>query len=141
MERRVVNSSMANLSAIGLGISPPKRRHFIIFCERGERGGLTHVHLKCYITSNMSPLISEFDGLKVRMNELDHEPTHVHVVYQGKSVFVDLVKMEITKGALPKRQAVTLLAWCEHNKTVLMRNWKNRLKPGGIVKVPPPSWK
>ena len=37
----------------------------------------------------MSPLISEFDGLKVRMNELDHEPTHVHVVYQGKSVFVD----------------------------------------------------
>ena len=102
---------------------------------------LTHVHLKCYITANMSPLISEFDGLKVRMNELDHEPTHVHVVYQGKSVFVDLVKMEITKGALPKRQAVTLLAWCEHNKTVLMRNWKNRLKPGGIVKIPPPSWK
>ena len=89
----------------------------------------------------MSPLISEFDGLKVRMNELEHEPTHVHVVYQGKSVFVDLVKMEITKGALPKRQAVTLLAWCEHNKTVLMRNWKNRLRPGGVVKIPPPSWK
>ena len=56
-------------------------------------------------------------------------------------MFVDLVKMEITKGALPKRQAVTLLAWCEHNKTVLMRNWKNRLKLGGIVKIPPPSWK
>ena len=71
------------------------------------------------------------------------EPVHVHihVKYQGRDVFVDLVKMEITKGALPKRQAVTLLAWCEHNKVVLMRNWKNRLKPGGIVRIPPPSWK
>ena len=46
----------------------------------------------------MSPLISEFDGLEVRMNELDHEPTHVHVKYQGRDVFVDLVKMEISKG-------------------------------------------
>ena len=35
----------------------------------------------------MSPLISEFDGMKVRMNELDHEPTHLHVKFQGKDVF------------------------------------------------------
>ena len=47
----------------------------------------------------MGPLISEFDGLKVRMNELDHEPTHIHVKYQGRDVFVDLVKMEITEAA------------------------------------------
>ena len=89
----------------------------------------------------MSPLISEFDGMKVRMNELDHEPTHLHVKFKGKDVFVDLVLMEITKGFLPKRQAVTLLAWCEHNKTTLLRSWKNRLAPGGIVKIPPPNWK
>ena len=60
----------------------------------------------------MSPLISEFDGLKVRMNELDHEPTHVHVKYQGRDVFVDLVKMEISKGALPKRTASSS---CRHS--------------------------
>ena len=87
------------------------------------------------------PAIAIFDGMRIRMNELDHEPTHIHVRYQGKDAFVDLVKMEITKGFLPKKQAVTLLAWCEHNKATLLRNWKNRLKPGGIVKIPPPSWK
>jgi len=89
----------------------------------------------------MSPLISEFDGMKVRMNELDHEPTHLHVKYQGRDIFVDLSLMEITKGALPKRQAVTLLAWCEHHQKTLLRSWKNRLKPGGIVRIPAPNWK
>ena len=86
------------------------------------------------------PQINEgdFDGMKVTMNYSEHNPPHFHVDFQERKIVVDIREGAIIKGALPRRQALELLAWVEVNRETLMWNWEH---PEAMKKIPSPQWK
>lgn len=93
----------------------------------------------CY-TSCMAPQINtgDFDGMVISMNFSEHNPPHFHVDFQGQKVVVDIREGAITKGSLPRRQALALLAWVEQHRETLMWNWDH---PEAMKKIPSPIWK
>ena len=86
------------------------------------------------------PQINEgdFDGMVVSMNFSEHNPPHFHVQFQDEKCVVDIKEGAITKGHLPRRQAMSLLAWVEHNLETLMWNWEH---PEAMKRIPSPKWK
>ena len=49
------------------------------------------------------PTISAFYGIIVRMYHRDHEPAHFHVFYQGNEAKIDIERLELMAGHLPRR--------------------------------------
>jgi len=88
----------------------------------------------------MPPQINEgdFDGMSVSMNFSEHNPPHFHVDFQGRKIVVDIMQGAITKGCLPRRQALELLAWVEQHRETLMWNWEH---PEAMKRIPSPKWK
>jgi len=72
------------------------------------------------------PTISIFYGIIIRMycapNE--HNPPHIHVYYQGDTAIIDINKVELTQGKLPKNKLRIVLAWVELRKEDLLANWE-----------------
>ena len=88
----------------------------------------------------MAPQINtgDHDGLVIQMTSSEHTPHHFHVDFQGQKVVVDIREGAITKGSLPRRQALALLAWVEQHRETLMWNWDH---PEAMKKIPSPIWK
>ena len=51
---------------------------------------------------------------------------------------MDIREGAITKGSLPRRQALALLAWVEQHRETLMGIWED---PAAMKKIPSPIWK
>lgn len=44
------------------------------------------------------PLISEFYGIKIYINYLDHNPPHIHVYYAEHSALVSIAELKFSKA-------------------------------------------
>jgi Domain of unknown function (DUF4160) len=49
------------------------------------------------------PTISAFYGITIRMYHRDHEPAHFQLFYQGNEAKIDIEKLQLTAGHLPRR--------------------------------------
>ena len=79
------------------------------------------------------PEICRFFGIIIRMFFEDHEPSHIHVEYQGQKAVFDL-KGNIIKGELNSRTAIKLVReWIDLRYNELQEDWK-LAKAGKVLK-------
>jgi len=71
------------------------------------------------------PTISLFYGIAIRMycGLSEHNPPHIHVYYQEFKAIIDIQKLELIEGDLPKKQRRLVLAWVELHQEDLLQNW------------------
>ena len=69
------------------------------------------------------PTISAFYGMIIRMYHRDHAPPHFHVYYQGNEAKIDIEKLELMTGRLPRRDLGLVLDWAELHQSELRHNW------------------
>jgi hypothetical protein len=70
------------------------------------------------------PTISTFYGIVIRMYHRDHEPAHFHVFYQGNEAKIDIEKLALLAGHLPRRALGLVLDWAEFRQNELRANWR-----------------
>jgi hypothetical protein len=68
------------------------------------------------------PTISAFYGIIIRMYYRD-PPAHFHVFYQGNEAKIDIEKLELMAGYLPRRALGLALDWAELHQSELRNNW------------------
>ena len=69
------------------------------------------------------PTISQFFGITIRMYYRDHGPPHIHAYYQQDEAKIDIERLEIISGRLPRRALGLVLDWAELHQQELRQNW------------------
>ncbi len=71
------------------------------------------------------PTISMFYGIIIRMYYApkEHNTPHIHVYYQDDKAIIDINRVELTEGKLPKTKLRIVLAWVELRKEELLADW------------------
>ncbi len=70
------------------------------------------------------PTISAFYGLLIQMFFQDHAPPHFHVKYGEYKALIDIRKLELIDGKLPRRALNLVLDWAELHQTALLDDWQ-----------------
>jgi len=69
------------------------------------------------------PTISMFYGIFIKMFFDDHAPPHFHVEYAEFKAVVDIRKLEVLEGHLPRRAQELVLDWAELHQQELLNDW------------------
>ncbi len=72
------------------------------------------------------PTLSMFFGIVIRMYYApkEHNPPHVHAVYQGLEAVFSVTEAEKTSGDFPGKQTRLVQAWIEIHREELLANWE-----------------
>ena len=70
--------------------------------------------------------ISMFYGILIRMylGKKDHNPPHIHALYQNKKAIFDIKTGDKTDGNLPKDKEKLVSAWIILHKDELLADWE-----------------
>ena len=82
------------------------------------------------------PIISTFFGITVRMYFADHEPSHIHVDYQGHEALVAITDGVILQGTLPRRAHALVRQWCLDHHLELEQNWMEAQALRSLARIP-----
>jgi len=69
------------------------------------------------------PTISVFYGLMIQMYFREHAQPHFHVIYGDFKAVVDIQRLELTDGKLPRRAINLVLDWAELHQQELLNDW------------------
>lgn len=71
------------------------------------------------------PTLSMFFGIVIRMYYApkEHNPPHIHAIYQNDEAVLRISDGEITAGKIPGKQVKLVQAWIEIHREELMANW------------------
>ena len=71
------------------------------------------------------PIIAEFKGIKIYMNYSfgEHNPPHVHGVYNSKRCSVSLGGEVLEKGRFPKKQLSEVVKFVKDHRDELKDMW------------------
>lgn len=69
------------------------------------------------------PTISIFYGIVVTMYWDDHGPPHFHVRYAEHQATIDIRRLCILEGSLPRRALGLTLDWAELHQAELQADW------------------
>lgn len=72
------------------------------------------------------PTLSMFFGIIIRMYYApkEHNPPHIHAVYQDKEAVFDIADGTVATGDLPSKQSRLVQAWIEIHREELTANWE-----------------
>jgi len=70
------------------------------------------------------PTISTFYGIVIQMYFRDHAPPHFHVRYGEYQATVDVRRLELAEGKLPRRALNLVLDWAELHQAELLEDWQ-----------------
>jgi hypothetical protein len=70
------------------------------------------------------PAISFFFGIFIRMFFDDHAPPHFHAEYNEHKAVINIERLEITEGPLPRRALGLVLDWAELHRAELLADWE-----------------
>lgn len=81
------------------------------------------------------PEISRFYGIIIKMffKPKEHEPAHIHALYNEYVGIFDIKTFEMIDGDLPVRAQQLVEEWLTIHKTDLEKMWQEQV----IVKLPP----
>ncbi len=82
------------------------------------------------------PTISAFYGLLIQMFFNDHAPPHFHVKYGEYKAVIDIKRLVLIDGDLPRRALNLVLDWAQLHQVELLENWRlceNMQHPRPIV--------
>lgn len=70
------------------------------------------------------PTISQFFGIFIRMFFDDHPPPHFHAKYNEHQAVIDIERLEVMEGRLPRRALSLVLEWAELHQAELLADWE-----------------
>lgn len=70
------------------------------------------------------PIISRFFGIVIRMFFNEHAPPHFHAEYAEHRAVIDIRRLEVTDGKLPRRALELVLDWAELHREELLNDWE-----------------
>ncbi len=70
------------------------------------------------------PTISMFYGIVISMFFNDHAPPHFHAKYAEFKGTVDIGKLEMIEGDLPRRALQLILDWAAIHQSELLEDWR-----------------
>ena len=72
------------------------------------------------------PTISMFYGILIRMylGKKEHNPPHIHAIFQNKKAIFDIKTSEKTEGNFPIDKEKLVSAWIILHKDELLANWE-----------------
>ena len=81
------------------------------------------------------PEVSRFYGIVIKMffKPKEHEPAHIHALYEEYMGVFDINTFEMTEGDLPGRAQKMVKEWLTEHKEELQEMWQTQK----IVKLPP----
>ena len=69
------------------------------------------------------PTISIFFGIMIEMFWNEHAPPHFHAKFGEHQATIDIKKLELMEGFLPRRAKNLVLDWAELHQSELLSNW------------------
>ena len=81
------------------------------------------------------PIISNFYGIIIKMyvRESEHNPPHIHAIYNEYIGIIDLNTFKMLEGDLPNKALKMVQEWTENNQQALLKIWETQ----EFVKLPP----
>jgi hypothetical protein len=82
------------------------------------------------------PTISTFYGIYIFMFFRDHAPPHFHVKYGEYKALIDIQRLTLIEGQLPRRALNLSLDWAELHQSELLEDWhlcQNMMQPKQIA--------
>ena len=70
------------------------------------------------------PVLSIFYGIVIYIYWFDHAPPHIHARYAEHEVQIDISKVSVLEGSLPKRALVMVLEWTREHQAELLAAWE-----------------
>jgi len=70
------------------------------------------------------PTISLFYGIVIQMYWRDHNPPHIHALYQGREALFAIEDAGVIAGNLPPTARKIVAEWIERRRPELMENWE-----------------
>jgi len=70
------------------------------------------------------PTISIFFGIVIQMYWRDHNPPHIHALYQGHEALFDIATGAVIGGSLPRKAERIVSEWIELRRPALSENWE-----------------
>ena len=74
------------------------------------------------------PVLSRFYGIIIRMYFLqsEHNPPHIHAIYNDDVAAIDFVTGEVLEGDLPPKALAMVKEWMLLHQNTLMDIWKTQ---------------
>lgn len=69
------------------------------------------------------PTISTFYGIIISMFYADHAPPHFHAQYAEFAGIIEIQRLAMIKGDLPKRALELTLDWAKLHQQELLNDW------------------
>lgn len=85
------------------------------------------------------PTLSIFYGIVIYIYWFDHAPPHIHARYAEHEVQIDIQKLSVLEGSLPKRALAMVLEWTREHQAELAAAWEaasSGAAPGRIAPLP-----
>lgn len=81
------------------------------------------------------PTLSRFYGIVIKMYFLqsEHNPPHIHAIYNEDIAAIDFMTGEVLEGSLPQKALSLVREWLQINKNTLQSIWNTQQ----FQKVPP----
>lgn len=70
------------------------------------------------------PTLSSFYGIVIRMYYDDHAPPHVHAIYGGDEVLLEIASLRVLRGHLPQRALALVKEWATIHRAELEEAWR-----------------
>ncbi len=83
------------------------------------------------------PTISMFYGMLIQMYWDDHAPPHFHAIYGDHQAIIDINRLCLSEGSLPRRATQLVLDWAELHQAELLENWALCQKKQHPLPIPP----
>ena len=69
------------------------------------------------------PTVAIFYGIVVQFYWTEHPPPHFHARYAGEEAQIDIRKVKVLNGSLPKRALAMVLEWTRVHQAELLEAW------------------
>lgn len=74
------------------------------------------------------PSLSQFYGIFIKMyfQQAEHNPPHIHAVYNSDVAEIDIRTGKVLEGQLPKKALSLVLEWLELHRGELLELWETQ---------------
>lgn len=81
------------------------------------------------------PVLAKFYGIVIKMYFLqsEHNPPHIHAIYNDDVAAIDYMTGEVLEGYLPTKALNMVREWLEINRTDIQQIWETQ----EFKKLPP----
>ena len=81
------------------------------------------------------PILSRFYGIIIRMyfQQAEHNPPHIHAIYNEDVAAVCIITGEILEGSLPPKIIIMVQKWVSMHRIELLQIWETQ----NFIKLPP----